>query len=553
MSGAGTRLSNLPTRATLGGLGVTELVLSTLSTPTRLVDLLGTAAESDLLGTALATVSLVGTELAVAADLAGLLFFGYAVWEFLPRVFPAEFESVTSRLGYQLLAVVFVLATTDLVAQLGRGTRSWTSRTGLVVGFALSAGLLSIGYVASVAARGTDLSAPADVAGAQMTANEDRDTSEMHPLRRQTGRVIVVGITAALPLAFLPPVVAAAGRLYPIPELLAIGWGAVGVVERRSSRSITDHLPNRERTDVEDSGFDLIVNAVRSPKGLSVLAVILAGFAGGTTLFAAFGSNAGRFLDEAITTANSQPLFAWSVFGTVVAIPTASLYAVWFWVRAIERTPRYLHAWNEAHVDASPLADETLPGPVARPAGLLVPVAVTLVPAVAVTQLLKYDYFFGLRSLLVAGYAVVWPLSILLLGWCVVRTRRLEPQPPASDGTALLAALLVEWGAFLALVRFVPIVASGAGIPYRPPVGVGGFLLALGMVVFLFVYPDVNARSDAADGWRGSQQYLFMFGTGLACGLAALVGLLPRFQLMLVSVGVVFVGGAVWGVASDAL
>jgi len=101
--------------ATVGSLGATELLLTTLS-PSRAGRLIEAATESDGVGAILASISLVGTELELLTNIAGFLFFGYAVYEFLPRLFPKELAVVTDRRGYRIFAVCFALVASETIA-----------------------------------------------------------------------------------------------------------------------------------------------------------------------------------------------------------------------------------------------------------------------------------------------------------------------------------------------------------------------------------------------------------------------------------------------------
>ena len=552
-----SRLPDLSPSAAVGSLGASELLFTTLS-PSRIGEVVGTAAESNAVGTLLASISLVGTELELVANLAGILFFGYAVYEFLPRVFPEELAVVADRRGYRLLAAGFVVTASDTVSSVllrGGGASSRSASTALGVG-AIPL-VICVGYVGVIATRDVvDLGPAAHAVSERLDvtgASEESDATGTASFRDRLSDVVSVGVMTAAPLPFLAMAVAVAGLLYPVPEGLAVGWGIIGAVDSRFDRGVGERLPNRERTDLEGSAFDLVVNAVRSTKGIPTVALTLTGLGGAVVIVGVLNSNTPRFAREGLTAVRSDPLFAWSVLGMVLVLLGSGLFAVWFWARVIRRVPAYLRAWNTSNAEASPLADEALPEPVTRPVGLLLPFAVTILPAAAFTQTLRFDYFFGSRTAVLTGYGIVWPLSLAVLGWAVRRTRRTEPQPPSSDSRALPIALTVEWTVFVLLQPIVLFVGRASGIRFPPRMeGTGLLLIIIAMVMFIFVYPDLEASANDAEGWRSQQATLAMFGAGVACAVGGLLNI-GDSGLVLGVVAVLFVGGSTWDVVMGKL
>jgi hypothetical protein len=552
----GGRFTVTSPKVTLGSLGAVELVFGALSglSRARVADFVGTAADSNAVTTLLAGASVVETELAALATLAGTLFFGYAVYEFLPRIFPQTLRAVAGRTGYRLLATGVVIATAR-VAESALGS-SFTS-AGLVLVPTVAALGLSLGYVTWVASRDTvDVEAASATTsewiGSGSEATETATGGDARSPVDTLSDVVSVGVILALPVPILGLAVVAAGQVSPLPELLAIGWVAVDGVDRRSNRALSDRLPDQERMDVEGSMFDLVANAIRSQKGLPTVTLILVGFGVPVTLVGVLNGELGRFATEGVRAVGTDTLFAWSVLGMVVVLFASGLFAVWFWVRAIQRLPRYLRAWNGATTETSPLDGEDLPEPVTRPVGALLPVFVAYLPATLVTQMLRFDYYFGARTAVLGAYAVVWPLSVGLLAWATLRTRRSESQPPLSDGRLLPAALTVEWAMFLLTPALVGAVGRAAGTEsWRlPSTDQGLFVFLLVAVVYIFVEPDIRARARGASGWRRHEAKVARVGFGAATLVLSTVGVLPdtaAFKL----VGVVFLVWPFLTVAGD--
>lgn len=547
-------LSNLSPSITVGSLGAIDLLLTTFS-PSQAVRGIGTAVESDTLGGVLATISLVGTELEIIAELAGFLFFGYVVYEFFPRVYPEELAVFTDRRGFRVLAIFYVIALSQVAAtalQPVSDPVEISLNLGVSVVIVL---ILCVVFVYIISSRNT-----VDIGPARRAASERLSVNGLSGGRNDIKRTsfryrlldsVYVGLMIALPLPFISLAVVVAGSLYPIPEGLAVGWALISTVDSRSNQSVGDRLPNRERVDLEDSAFDLVVNVARSPKGLSTVVPTFQGFAGAVIFVGALNSNTPRFVREGLRAIRSDPLFAWSVLGAVLVLLVSGLFAVWFWARVIRRIPTYLQAWNTSKADSSPLSEETLPDPITRPVGLLLPFAVTALPATAFVQTLRFDYFFGIRPLLLSAYGVVWPLSIIFLGWAVYQTRRIEPQPPLSDGRALPVGLLVVWAVVLLLEPLGRYVrqASGTRI-FTSTEGVEILIIPLVLFLFTFYYPDLEARGRGAKGWRSRQANIAMFGFGLLCAVGGLLDVGGIGQILSITAAL-FTGAPLWTVLTD--
>lgn len=555
-----SRLSGERSWLALGGFGASEILLSTLSrlSPSGATNAVSVLAESSIVSSLLATVSLMEAELALLATVAGMLFFGYGVYEFLPGVFPEQFDVLTRRGGYRLIATVFVIGGAEVIARLIADDPLPGQMTITMFLLGVTPLVISVGYVAAVVYRDA-----AEIEEAARAVSErlhiagpgkGHEAIEAESTRKRFSHIVSVAVMLAIPLPFLAAAVVAASQLYPVPELLAIGWGFLAIANVRPSRETTDHPIDPERVDLEGSAFDLVVNAVRSQKGIPVVLITLLGFGGATALVGVLNSNTPRFTREGLSAVTDAPLFAWSVVGMVVVLLSTGLFAVWFWTRVIKRVPRYLRAWNVTHAETSPLSDESLPETVTRPVGMLVPVFVALLPATGFAQLLRFDFFFGARQLLVGVYAVVWPVSVGLLAYCVYRTHNAEPQPPLSDGRALPVALCAEYSVFLSFSLIVNFVGEASNMQYPPKVdGTGVLLLILLVAIHQYAYPDVAARAKNADGWRAHQGQLFMFAGGAVSAVGALFNVVPGYGLLLGILAALFMGAPVWEIGRTKL
>lgn len=550
-------LPDLSPSVAIGSLGATELLVTTLS-PSQAGGLIGTATESDTVGGILAAASVTGTELGLVADVVGILFFGYAVYEFLPQVFPDTVGLITNRRGYRVLAICFAVILSKTIESVISGTG--VSEIILIsVGLGVTPVVLCVGYVGIIASRSTaDITPASDVVRERLTvsgANGRTNDTETALLRHRLSDVLHVGVFIAAPLPILGITASVVGFLYPLLEGLAIGWAVIGVVNHRVTENVGDRLPSREQVDLEDSGFDLSIATVRSPKGLPTAIITVLGFIGAVIFVGGLIITMPQFVQEGVAAIRSDPLFTWSVIGGVFVLLGSGFFNVWFWARVIRRVPAYLRTWNTSKAEGSPLADESLPEPVSRPVGLLLPFFITVLPAVMFIQTLRFDYFFDLRTPVLAGYGVVWPLSVVLLGWAVYRTQQREPQPVSSDGRALPVALLTEWAVILLLQPIATYVGQASGLGYSSSTaGVGILLVIISMSVFIFIYPDLEFRADNAKGWRSQQENLAMFSVGFTCGVGWFLNIGSSDNKLFFSIiAVLFVGASVWNVAAERL
>jgi hypothetical protein len=70
--------------------------------------------------------------------------------------------------------------------------------------------------------------------------------------------------------------------------------------------------------------------------------------------------------------------------------------------------------------------------------------------------------------------------------------------------------------------------------------------------MFIFVYPDLEASANDAEGWRSQQATLAMIGAGVACAVGGLLNI-GDSGLVLGVVAVLFVGGSTWDVVMGKL
>lgn len=282
--------------------------------------------------------------------------------------------------------------------------------------------------------------------------------------------VVFVWITFLVVIAALAAVV-----LFPLPEVLTgLGIIVVAVAPNRAKRW-------RRAMDVETRLLTLGRVGTYGFKGAFavLLPVIGIGFAAIVSLVALTLGGLGTRELRAGAYAPGELLQSAVV---IVAVVGAGWFALWYWLRVLDRLPHFIEAWNEAQ----PVKVET-PEPArpfrARPPGLLV--QPTLVFGILALPL-EYP-----RSLLIVP---------LLLGVCAVMvqsvrwTRRIDPvvrdrQPPITDNWAVPAAFLVFIGGFGMIQYRAELVAAATGDfgALEPLASTGVMIL---FVVMIFYYAD---------------------------------------------------------------
>jgi hypothetical protein len=133
--------------------------------------------------------------------------------------------------------------------------------------------------------------------------------------------------------------------------------------------------------------------------------------------------------------------------------------------------------------------------------------------------------FVGENGPLAGGsplFALGWPLAVAIVAWSVRWTLRADPQSPATDGRALLAAFAVQFGWVAALGWLF-----GDAFGFEP-----WMVIVVPLVVFVFYEPET--RTALRERVGVPDRYVVT----TYAGLAGVVFLLFRATLPVVSSGV---------------
>lgn len=278
-----------------------------------------------------------------------------------------------------------------------------------------------------------------DITDSDEGANEGLDT-ETWP-----GRILLVLVTL-LVLAGVLGVVFFLGLfaqvlsyLYPLPELLALGYVGLSVAAPAYADGRTSDLERRLVTGTAVVSW--------GPKGAAACLLVFAGLFASTVgfLFA-------TIVVAGVTRALADPTvpldwsaFEWVTATTVVVwLGTYGLYGTWYWVRTLDRLPAFLDAWESRRgVDVA--SEWTWPWEsdpeVARPIAPARPPDLLLVPTtLALGGALVITVFGATTPVTIAGL-------LLLAAGCLAAAavaRDWPPQPATTEQYALPAALLIQ-------------------------------------------------------------------------------------------------------------
>ena len=474
----------------IAGLAVVEILLITAEVTAAAPAAIATNAGS-VLGVA-------GSPVTLAVR---LLFFGLAAAVVLPRLIPTEVAAVTNRLSFRLLAAVIAVGTATVFGTLIGGAAS--TPQGVLLAITIGAVAITTAYVVILVYwRGVNLGSAVYAIERRIGGAVDDD-----PGRVTTCLYAGVGLGTGLTLAGL--ILAVGGQLYPIPELLAIGW-PVGVAV--AARINWQPDPREQLADT----LEISSLVRRSEKGVPTLTLVSLGMGvPATILFVGLPVYTRRLL-VGETVSLAAPVLAWAVVGMVVGIAAACLYALWFWARVFRRLPAFLTAWHEA-AGVDTLSEQPTSESVTRPAWLLVPFALVITHAIVLIQIGDVtDFaFYGAADAILSLYGLVWPLSAAVIGLAGYWTMRRTPQPPLSATYAIPIATIVEFGSLYVGWGLAATVVRSGGLTAAELVRFPGgtfVLLVLGLLMLLFFGPDIGLRLSDSPARRLPLSYLPLGG-----------------------------------------
>jgi putative effector of murein hydrolase LrgA (UPF0299 family) len=439
-----------PNRTTVfGGLAITEIVVRTVATP----GFLDPVAISERAFVAVTVGLAEGWIGQTIGEILMWSLYGYLLYTLLPELLPGSVAGLADdRTPLLLLALGAVVlaqpvadrfATIRSVANLtfqASGSNTW-------VGWIERTLLLAVAWLGVMTAYlrvGRDGPPHADEGGLARLLDADEVTQirRTNATDRTVPQWVVLLLNELLPSTVLTMLCLFLGLLagvlttfYPLPELLFVGVGVVGVA---GSKLDDQALPGRGAVDVDLEGDvgRALATALRGQKGIAITVPTVLGvfnalyvFLYGIRAITRAGEgihSAGRIGIESGPSPGSVARLTGALSGVGVAV-TAFVSAgclLWVWSRLARRSPAFVTAWTRRWGDESgarPVVD------LDRPPGAVV------VPYALVFASLPVLFTDDPTSPLRLGYAGLWPLGLLaVVGWIRLGRRR-PTRSPLSD------------------------------------------------------------------------------------------------------------------------
>lgn len=287
---------------------------------------------------------------------------GYVAAVLAPQAYPAKLGVLTMELGYR---VPFALVTIVTAA----GIRS-TSDGGSPVELLSLLALMALGGAVLLASlrwgQGWTLS-PEDERFVQLVDAVFPAQSVEAELREDFARPGVLGIvgaalarTAAGMVLVVPAFLSGVAvvvllLLYPLPDLLVLGWAGLWAVGAVTGRNV---VPAVGTADIETRLYDIVEEATRSLKGMVLGTYLL-------VLVFGFGLLFAGMLEIAQGTGGAgsltNPRFVWGVGGVLAVLAGSSCYGVWCCLRMARRLPVFLRQHVSGDSDGARQRDSSEP------------------------------------------------------------------------------------------------------------------------------------------------------------------------------------------------
>jgi len=475
------RIPSLSKLGGIGGIATLELSIRGIG-GVSIVDLIELFAEGLIVTIAVgATSGRIGETLSTAAM---WLLYAYAMYTFLPRLFP-EFLSKLSadRILVAIIAVGAVVVALPFHARL-TSVRRVASTAGQASGsndFVISILALSLLWCVIIwlylrfGKKTAILEAGSETRELILKFDSSISDKLSKPIadRTFTDRVeikmanILPGLAFGLVVFGLALLIATLSQLYPIPELLFVVLAVINPILGKTdigSRSTGLEI------DLERDLGTAIFSTLRTEKGISLVPMTIIGIVNSAILFftAIFAwSRASEPFKSALNVAIANGIFtqpvqlagAFAGIGAAASLVIAAILLLWVRVRLARRSVAFISAISNKYKNTTEVISPT----VSRPLGSVTVPAVLAGFAIPVASSVEWG------KPMMAAYGVTWPLGLIIGGLWFWYSVKQTPQPPLTDNwsyplslcieTALLGvfALNGSFGNFLPLLAFIPV------------------------------------------------------------------------------------------------
>ncbi|WP_227134611.1 hypothetical protein [Halorubellus salinus] len=353
-----------------------------------------------------------------------------------------------------------------------------------------------------------------------MTPGEDARAEIRTDLAREgwlgraglTSYLLAVMIIVAMPAILAAVVLRALTYAYPLLDILVLAWVLKDRFEPHLEIVSSDSRLQRFYYDIESFLFDIIDQATRSIHGMIATMFALLGVMVAAGYFLLLVSVGPRFLETiqlgVRTLADSPSLdvfqIVWNLLGVLVLLGTVGSYALWGWLRELQRLPYFLD-YREAKTTEEHPRDALSALPPARVTGFFG------LPAVAMGLMaasIQSD-----STLANTIVSVGWPLWLVLLGVAGRRTLTRRPQPVQREYWVITSALPWYTILFLTFANADGIVTAAP----NPLAIVAVLKLPLALVLLctmMAVFPFVTDYAERTEGLQKYAAAAVMLGLG---------------------------------------
>ncbi|MFB6092239.1 MAG: hypothetical protein ABEK02_04420 [Haloquadratum sp.] len=469
---------------------------------------------------------------------------GYVVYEFSPRIYPDGFGELPTERSFRAMTVAVSLAYLSILeAVVAAPILATMGVTTLLFG----SYLVRYQDVPLQRQLATESGVVYDILSTLIPDSEEEDGESIEDsvaaggLKGGLARVsvvVVVGAVLSVICAMFSLLGASISRFYPLVEVSIFGWVAYQSLEGRISR-----LPaaGAAVVELEDVFYESVAPAfTRVPiKGMATVLLLGLGLSvagigfqfGGALATTVVGS--GLFVPPPTVDDLIRGLLA-------VGVPIYSVSAILFWFQVARRVPAHFDYYRTRR--ASDELTEPRDPPVARPPGWLLP-PTGLVAVPLVLALLVDGGTVGI-GVLVAG-VFLWCLALAGTVFSVWRARAGDPQPPASETSAVPVAYALQVPLVFYFTDVDPTANAAGGAP-ATSLSANAYVIAalvvMGVVFFFF--------EDGMQFLRHGRGMRKLLPHGLV-----LVGLGVAFPLLESTLAVAFAGAlfvfvVAWGIAT---
>lgn len=339
---------------------------------------------------------------------------------------------------------------------------------------------------------------------------------------------IAIGVIHTLPVVLLGVVAGVVNAVFPLLELLVLGWAVNRVASERFRHRFDRTLPFDRLLSVEEDFYKGVRLATHSTKGWAAVTLVCAALIATASAYSfAFSLvdvvGFGNYLDSVfvwdelwfefthdphrwredtlyqIGTVVAISLSGWNWIGLGVAVSTLGLYGMWFWYRELKRLPHFLSAWAvSVEAEAVPELTESQSTPVVRPPGLMLPPTLLFAAGIGhFSHVVLGDAGFGTDSTVLVwlvgpGFALVWPILTVATAWTVWRGIHGNPQPHGTDAYAIPGTVLCQGTIQWFVLWQLGVISRNYAVG-----GIGMFVVFLPWYFFL---DDVQHYANRSDG-----------------------------------------------------